>query len=87
MCRRQPGEARQQQPLNEALAGADDQFHRLSGARHAKFIQRAQGVANNFVQALSGICKFDRAVTALEQFDTEVFFQFLKLAAELALTV
>src|SRR5262249_37838356 len=63
------------------------QFDRLPGAGKAKFFQSAECVADDFVQPLACIGQFGGAVSALEQFCSEIMFQFFELAAELALPI
>src|SRR6185369_14916915 len=84
---RQARKSRQQQPLNHTLARADDEFDRLPGARASEFFQRPQRVPDDFIKPLPGVREFGRTMTALEQLDSEVTFQFFELATELALPV
>lgn len=83
----QSGKAWEQQPLNQAFAGADNEFYRLAGTGAAKFFEGAERVADDFIESLAGICECSGAMAALEQLDAEIALEFLELAAELALAV
>ena len=84
---RKARKAWQQQPLDQTLARADYDLHRLPGASAAEFFQCPERVTDDFIKPLAGVGQFDRAATALEQLDPEVTLQFLELATELALPV
>jgi hypothetical protein len=44
-------------------------------------------VTDDFVEPLAGVRQFNRSATTLEQFHAEKLFQFLELAAVLALAI
>jgi hypothetical protein len=73
--------------LNQAFAGTDDEFYRLTGAGSTKFFEGTKRVADDFVESLSGVRECGGAMAAFEQFHTEIALKFLELAAELALSI
>src|SRR5207237_6147769 len=66
VCRRKARKARQQQPLDQTLASADNKFERLPGAGATEFLQRAKRMADDFVKPLAGTGQRRWTMTTLE---------------------
>ena len=77
VCRRKTRQTRQQQPLDQTFAGADNQLHGLPCACCVKFLQCPQGVTHDFIKLLASLCECYRSPAAFQQLDAEITLQFL----------